>query len=301
MNLSETVSHKQAAVLVAAVRELALHIAGVGDTSGCYGLAYGSHAAGRSRHDSDLDLLLVSPRPVTAALMAHLTETVIELHRRHGLTQDIEVACEVKLAASHDDIRAAVYLRPFPYPPPPGAPVVPSVPDEPSYLNSQAFRRRLILNALTGPHVFLGGDLVTYRRHARAAEAGLALLALRILVHARNAGACQDRTPALDGAHPGAGRSMSLPELVDALTTAHDGATYRDYLGYQTGPELVSTLLRGLCELRDAGVAVNDASGDGPSVDWRPGPRWFDAAAVALEDWQEPTMQPSTGRSGSTG
>lgn len=252
-------------VLEAAARRLAPHLAPRRTDTGCYGLAYGSHADGSSSGTSDLDVLLVAQHPLTAHEVGDMTDIVLRLHQDHGLNLDTEVAYEVKLTAAHRDVRAAVELEAFPYPPRPGHPVAAAVPADADYLNSGVFRLRLLLNALTSPNVFLGGDLDTFHRHVRAAEAALALLALRVGLH---------RRPAC------APMALTMGEVLDAVTVGPDNAHGHDYLGYRRAPSTMATLNRGLHQLLAAGIAAHDAG-----TGWRPGPCWAGGMTTVLGYW----------------
>ncbi|MFD8316216.1 nucleotidyltransferase domain-containing protein [Kitasatospora purpeofusca] len=145
-----------------------------------YGLAYGSHTDGGAGATSDLDLLLVGDEPLTAEQVRALTGDVIGLHRRHGLALDQEVSYESKLHATTGQVERATALGGFTATAE-GDIVVDPVVVEPWFLNSAPFKLRLTLNALTVPHVFLGGDLALYDRHRLRAERAVALLALSLL------------------------------------------------------------------------------------------------------------------------
>jgi len=237
-------------VVAAAVQNLAGYLT----EPGRYGIAYGSHASDTHGPHSDLDLLLVTPTWLAPEHARDLQDTVIRLHQDHGLHLDTEVAYEVKLIATHRDVQAALDHAPFPCPSSPRRPLIPPVPCETAYLNSPTFRLRLILNALTSPHVFLGGDLTTFTHHTQAAESSLALLAMRILAH-------QQRPEPLT--------SFTLTDTLTVLVRSADGATGQDYLGYRPSHALLGTLLRGLHRLAASQVAVL-----GPEGRWRPGPAW---------------------------
>ena len=132
-----------------------------------YALAYGSHATGHAHRVSDLDLLVVSAHPLTSSALDRLTEQVIALHHRHGLTVDTEVDHRVKLHASLHEVADALALGGFTIGPS-GHVRVPPLVAEPWFLNSRPFKLRLLLNAVSTGHVFLAGNLTSYRHRARA-------------------------------------------------------------------------------------------------------------------------------------
>lgn len=192
----------------------------VGDDG--YGLAYGSHAAGNANPDSDLDLLFVAAAELGRSHAVQLVEHVIALHRKHRLRLDHEVAYDVKLHATLAQVDAAVALRGLTIEPD-GRLRVPQLVARPWFLNSAPFKLRLIFNALTSAHVFLGGNPTLYQRHRVQACRSLALLALTLL------------DPVT---------SFTATQAVAVLT--HDnGATGKDYLGYTGGATLYSALQQG--------------------------------------------------------
>lgn len=190
-----------------------------------YAVAYGSHASSATIGDSDLDLLFVGP-PLRGDKRERLVSDVVALHHDHGLRLDTEVSYEAKLHASPVEVAAALALRGFSVGPT-GNLHVPTVVVAPWFLNSMPFKLRLILNALTTPHVFLGGAVNQYHRHCAVADRASALVALSLL----------------DAA------VFTAVDAVTALMTGPDGATGEAFLGYRHGPALYSTVQRGLARL----------------------------------------------------
>jgi arginyl-tRNA synthetase len=206
-----------------------------------YAIAYGSHAAGCARPDSDLDLLFVTQETATPDELSRVTNAVTALHDDYGLMLDTEVAFEVKLTASRTDVAMALSLAGFAAT---GGLSVPPVDPAPAWLNGPRFRFRLILGALTGPHVFLAGDLHAYRADQARADNAIALVAIELL---------------RDHLH------LDLADLTTALLAHPDGPTAKDHLGYRDGPHLVSMALRAITRLRTQGCLNKD--GDRWSVD----------------------------------
>lgn len=200
-----------------------------------YGLAYGSHASTGGPPDSDLDLLFVVDHQLVPARAAELEAAVVELHRRHGLRLDTEVAYAVKLTATAAQVRRSLALAGFAGQEP-GQPPPPVLLHDPTYLNSEVFQLRLVLNALTGPNVFLGRDVALFDRHRRDAARAGAELALRLL--------------------PGA--PVTLTAAVEVLMTGPGGVRHKDHLGYADAAALSSTLTQGLHHLHAAGVLATD-------------------------------------------
>ncbi|MDN2495926.1 hypothetical protein FHY52_04330 [Nocardia nova] len=200
-----------------------------------YGLVYGSHATGTATPTSDLDLVLIGPEQLPAPRMSQLITEVCALHHRFGLDLDTEVAYETKLFATFDDVRNAVALRCFDR----DDGIIRAVPvvADPAFLNSRRFGSRLLLNALTSPHIFLGGNTTRYRVHQREAEAALARLALALV----------------------SDTVVSMADISRAVVGCASAAG-KDFLGYDDGAHLRSTLARGLGELVAEG-SVSDIGG----------------------------------------
>ncbi|MER7516059.1 hypothetical protein [Streptomyces sp. NPDC126499] len=205
---------------------------------GGYALAYGSHAS-RPRPASDLDLLFTGTRLLPGRALARLIDGVKQLHIDHGLPLDEEVGYASKLYATEREIARAARLDGFLGVSDYAAPV-----GDPDALNAPAFKLRLVLNALTTPHVFLTGDIDLYRRQTADAERGCALLALRIA----------------------AARKTTLGQATDALLSSPEGLTGKHFLGYRPGPHLYAVVRRGMAHLeREHLVAI-----DRDTITWRP-------------------------------
>ena len=208
--------------------------------NGGYGIAYGSHAAGTASDSSDLDLLFVTTTELSEGIAADLIDAVLALHDRHGLALDQEVEYDNKVHATCADMIAAFTLNCFPHDScglPKAAATFPSS----EFLNSSTFRARLLLNALTTPHVFLGGSVVLYQSHVERAERALATLA---------AAACRSRP------------NPTVCDLVAAVVTGPDGETGQDFLGYQPSPHLFSTLQRAVSRSHAVGAQLADPPHD---------------------------------------
>ncbi|MFE5940172.1 hypothetical protein ACFQ69_32945 [Streptomyces sp. NPDC056470] len=186
-----------------------------------YAVAYGSHAT-RPGPASDLDLLYTGTDPLTADRLHRLIDGVKQLHADHGLTVDEEVSFASKLYATTREIEHAAHLGGFD-----GVTDYVTPVGDPAALNGQGFKLRLVLNALTTPHIFLTGDIHAYRRHVAAAERGAALLAMRIA---------------------GTGK-LTLAAAAKALLSSVEGLTEKHFLGYRHESHLHAVLRRGLAHL----------------------------------------------------
>lgn len=251
--MSDQQSARKLGVLLAAVSEVAGGLSG----RGSYAVAYGSHAAGQNNPRSDLDLLQVVPVSPSPRQLRRLIETVVGLHHDHGLDLDTEVTYEIKLVADHSEVMSALHHESFPMPYSTRHPLVNAVPADPVYLNSETFKLRLILNALTTPNMFLGGDHVAFSRHTRIAQGSAALLAMRIL------------------AYEGELTTFTLGDCASALTQGPGGTEGKDFLGYRPSAHLLTTLNQGLHQLVRVGLTSIDAV-----AVWTPGPAWAGSATT---------------------
>ena len=170
--------------------------------------------------------MFVGP-PLPRDHLDRLVRAVDALHDEHGLSLDTEVAHEVKLHACPAEVDTALALGGFAVDTA-GDVRVPPVVAAPWFLNSVPFKLRLILNALTTPHVVLGGHIELYRRHYARADRVVALVALSLL---------------------GSSTAFTVAEAAAALVTAADGVTGEDFLGYARGPAPYSAVHRGLANL----------------------------------------------------
>lgn len=200
-----------------------------------YGLAYGSHPAGTASATSDLDLVFLGPDPLPTDQSGELVDAVRRLHHEHEFDLDDEVDYQVKLYATFDDVDDATSLRCFPHDGH-GKLTVPPVIVAPWFLNSDTFRLRLLLNALTSPHTFLGGDIDRYASHRRDAERAVALLAMTL--------------------HDDSNTIIDVPTAAQLLTQHADGTRGEDFLGYQPGPHLDTIAHRGLTQLANQGLVA---------------------------------------------
>ncbi|WP_100445848.1 nucleotidyltransferase domain-containing protein [Glycomyces xiaoerkulensis] len=197
-----------------------------------YAIVYGSQATGIGSPTSDLDLLYVVGTDLPEQTKQYLAQAVTDLHRRHRLRLDNEVAHEVKLTATATELSAAVSLVPFSGPDQAKLRVPVVIPTD-AYLNSREFKFRLILGALTGPHLFLSGHLHRYRRDQHAAVRAIAVLASVMLAHKQ---------------------TITCDDIRSALLVHSSGAAGKDHLGYQPGAHLEHLARSIVAELLGLGV-----------------------------------------------
>lgn len=116
---------------------------------------YGSYAYGLQGIRSDLDLLVIAERNLQER-GRRLVYRVLELHKKHDLTIDQEIPFHRKLAATWDDLEAAIAGQGFCSN---GRrltarPVVKTR----AFLESEEIRLRLLLNAIAGRVLLVSGD-----------------------------------------------------------------------------------------------------------------------------------------------
>lgn len=140
---------------------------------------YGSYANGHANQKSDVDMFVASTDFGTEDLK-NIKKFVIDFHKQNHLSLDNEVPYNVKLLATHDDIRNAIDLKCFTankY----GQIAIPKVEKTRKFLESYDVKLRLILNAFTSPHIFLGNDRESYLNYKIKAEKAIYKLAKNLL------------------------------------------------------------------------------------------------------------------------
>lgn len=189
-------------------------------------IVYGSHGSKSSKEDSDVDVLLVMEK-YDGAVFESLKEFIIQLHKKYGLAFDEEVPYENKLVSTFADVEAAINLEPFKKP---GtlALSVPPVEKTSEFLASRPIRLRLILNALTSPHMFLTGDKERYSEFKNRAEH--AIIKLGTALSAKS-------TPTQE-------------DIFNVLTRSPNGQSGEWWLGYKAEKPIVSDYLKDVVRLR---------------------------------------------------
>lgn len=141
----------------------------------CYfAIVYGSFVCGRAKKDSDLDFCVVAEYFTEAELKA-LKRFVLKFHRQNNLKIDNEVPFENKLISSYSEAEDAVFLTGFVLKE--KRITIPPIRKNRKFLKSREIRLRLLVNALTTPHIILGNDLETYERLKDLSEKNMFLLA----------------------------------------------------------------------------------------------------------------------------
>jgi hypothetical protein len=124
------------------------------------------------------------------------------------------VSYSVKLYASSAEVAAAIAFDGFAVSAS-GDLSVPRLVASPAFLNSTQFKLRLVINALTGPHIFLGGNADRFDNDQVHACRAVTLLALSTL----------DQSDI-----------VSVSHAIDALVVDRgSSATGQDFLGYTAG------------------------------------------------------------------
>lgn len=135
---------------------------------------YGSYVSGHYSETSDMDIFIAVEKQ-NADDFGKVINYFIALCARNNLKLDDEVPHKNKLIISYDDVQEALFLKPFikkgqRY-------HVPPVVKDRVFLESPEIRWRLILNALTSPHVCVCGDVKKYNIFKANAEKAIMQLA----------------------------------------------------------------------------------------------------------------------------
>lgn len=173
-----------------------------------FAVAYGSSAYGAAHAKSDLDIFIATESP-NQHDRAVLTDLIIEAHTSHNLGLDDEVPYENKLVVSFDDVAQAIALTPFPSTE--NGRFVPPVVKSEEFLSSHPVRLRLLLNALTTPHLLIGGDEAIYAEFKAGAENAIVTL----------------------GTELSNSSSPSNEDILQVLLVGSRGESGEEYLGYK--------------------------------------------------------------------
>lgn len=192
-----------------------------------FGCNYGSYATGVQHEGSDIDVFFAAEY-VMPEDVANLTRFIVQYHLDHGLEQDEEVPYDNKLVVSYDDVESAVKLYGLEMRG--GKLHIPPVVKDPEFLGSLAVRYRLIFNALTSPHNFVGKDRKSYEEFRRTAEANLMRLAHELLRPGSEADSVNLTEALLKGPGMEEGE-MFLGYKRNARTVDHLRSTFRNKLG----------------------------------------------------------------------
>lgn len=177
---------------------------------------YGSYANNNANFDSDLDLF-IAIESKNQEFFDNLKNFIITLHKNNNLQLDNEVPYENKLLVSYEEARSAVNLQ--------GLKVekdhiiVPKIEKNSSFLASSEVKKRLIFNALTSPHIFLGNDKESYDLLKKTAETNLGLLAFEL-----------------------SGYQKETEKLIEVLLVSKDGNEGEMYLGYKKYDSIIDYL-----------------------------------------------------------
>lgn len=179
---------------------------------------YGSYATDSFHPSSDIDIFFaaeeVTPEDITA-----VTSFMIQYHLENGLARDEEVPYENKLMVSYNDVNQAANLA--------GLDqngmqiVVPKVIKDASFLSSLKVRFRLLFNALTSPHQFIGRDYQAYSIFKDVAERNLFKLAKAL------------SNGTVD---------LNLGNLIEALLQSPNGEEGELFLGYKKNKKTIDYL-----------------------------------------------------------
>jgi len=131
---------------------------------------YGSYAYGVRTSDSDLDFFAGSEN-ISQRNMENTLEFVFDLYNRYRLAYDEEVPHENKLLTTYENLEDAI--RGGGFEKRNGQVFVPPVEKTREFLHSDEIAMRLLLNALTGKHIFVSGEFNYYRKITNQAKENL--------------------------------------------------------------------------------------------------------------------------------
>lgn len=186
-------------------------------------LVYGSYASGHYRNTSDVDVFIVVEQYNNKDFTKSLN-FLTDLHVRYNLKIDNEVPYTNKLIVSYKDVMHAIALDPFTHKE--EGYHIPPIRKSKKFLSSQEIRWRLILNALTSPHLFIYGNKEKYLSFKNDMEKSIVRLALGLM-----------------GA-----QKPTVKNLTKILLTSAHGEKGEMYLGYKKERKEVVEYLKSLIE-----------------------------------------------------
>lgn len=182
-----------------------------------FSLVYGSHASGTHSLESDIDLFVVAESS-TLFDLNKIKKFVIDLHKINKIKIDNEVPFENKLLINYPEAEEAARLKGFIIRS--GKVIIPPVVKTKKFLGSKEIRSRLLINALTTPHIYLGRDYRSYKNTKDIAERGITLLAMSNLNQKR----------------------FKVAEVIKFLLMGKHGEEEEMYLGYKRHRSVVKYL-----------------------------------------------------------
>lgn len=200
--------------------ELGTRISAVFAGRNYFACVYGSYATEEHTALSDLDFF-IALEECTDSDMAAAKGLAFAFFEQHGLAIDNEVPFENKLVVTYADTQHAVQLDSFVVH---GDSVeIPPIEKTAEFLASDAVRWRLILNALTTPHLFVAGSEDVYLNFRTQAEQALRILS-GLLV----------------------GSGAAPEQKMQSLLVGKSGEEGEMYLGYKTDRKAVIRHLAGI-------------------------------------------------------
>lgn len=198
-----------------------------------FACVYGSHAYNNNRRSSsDIDIFISSEK-FESNDFGKIKKFIVDIHEKLHLDLDEEVPYKNKLLVKYDEVQKSVHLLGFKlvnnrY-------QIPKIIKSKRFLASNQVKLRLLLNALTSPHIFLGNDYDSYLSFRRTAERNLLFL-------------CFDLKDCL---------VLKKSEILETLLKGKNGESGEMYLGYKKENKVIdylsSTLIGNLPQIISKG------------------------------------------------
>lgn len=150
-------------------------IAKIFDWINYFSLIYGSYPNWTANNESDLDIVVGTPK-FNPNLFDYLQNYIVEVHHKHNLWIDNEIPYTNKLLVSYDEFHASAKLHGLVFNE--SSVFVPEIQKTPAFLSSPDIKHRLIFNTLTVPTIYSWNDSINYSAIKNEAEDNLVMLAI---------------------------------------------------------------------------------------------------------------------------
>ena len=182
-----------------------------------FGCFYGSCVLRTFNSESDIDVF-IAINEYSIQDLEVIKTLVIGIHNKFNLQLDEEVTFNTKLMIRYHELEQAVNLNGFDLIE--DKLVIPSIKDDPQFLNSMKMKMRFKLNALTTPHLTFGNHISKYLRFRTNGEKNMTLLGVKLLGK----------------------QEFTIYEVIESLLVSKDGKDGEMFLGYKRKKEVLDYL-----------------------------------------------------------